>query len=251
MMEMLMLRLEAPLMAFGGPIVDNFGVIRPFPAASMITGLLGNALGWDHADSDRLDRLQGRLHCAARLDRAGEIMEDYQTVDLGQSFLSMEMWSARNAVEERGKGSATSGTLQRFRPYRADSLCTVALFLEPREESPTLDDLAQALKRPARPLFLGRKPCLPSTPILAGRLEAETLHQALTRFVHQEIDLNQPDSFANDMRACWPIGQGPDDPERTRLHPLTDQRDWKNQIHCGQRLVREGMIPRHSGACHV
>ncbi len=252
-MEMLVLRLEAPLMAFGGPMVDQIGVIRSFPAASMITGLLGNALGWDHADTDLLDRLQTRLQFAARLDRAGEEVQDYQTVDLGQDFFDMTKygWTTRGVVEERGKGSATSGTHIRFRPYRADALCTVALFLQPAAEEPTLADLATALVEPARPLFLGRKPCLPSTPILAGRTEAASLHQALTQFVHQHVESAVPIAPVQEMRACWPPGQGPEDTERTRLEPLTDQRDWRNQIHCGQRLVREGMITVHAGGDHV
>ena len=45
-MEHLILRLEAPLMAFGGETIDNLGVVRRFPSASMLTGLLANALGW-------------------------------------------------------------------------------------------------------------------------------------------------------------------------------------------------------------
>ncbi|MEO5339803.1 MAG: type I-E CRISPR-associated protein Cas5/CasD [Magnetococcus sp. MYC-9] len=252
-MKSLVLRLEAPLMAFGGPMVDNFGVIRPFPAASMLTGLLGNALGWDHAEADRLDRLQSRLRFAARLDREGEALLDYQTVDLGQDFLKMEKygWTTRGVPEERGKGKATSDTHIRFRPYQADALCTVALFLDPVEEWPTLDDVAAALEEPARPLFVGRKPCLPSLPILAGRAEAESLYQVLTLFVHREVGAAAPSLPVQPLRACWPPGQGPEDGERTRLEACTDQRDWRNQIHCGQRLVREGMITVHPGGSHA
>jgi CRISPR-associated Cas5-like protein len=40
------MRLEAPLMAFGGETIDNYGVIRDFPALSMVTGLFANALGY-------------------------------------------------------------------------------------------------------------------------------------------------------------------------------------------------------------
>jgi CRISPR-associated Cas5-like protein len=47
MARYLLLRLSSPLIAFGGETIDNFGVIRDFPALSMITGLIANALGWD------------------------------------------------------------------------------------------------------------------------------------------------------------------------------------------------------------
>jgi CRISPR-associated protein (Cas_Cas5) len=53
----------------GGLVVDHFGVVRLFPAASMLTGLCANALGWHHEDTDRLTRLQQRVRFAARLDR--------------------------------------------------------------------------------------------------------------------------------------------------------------------------------------
>ncbi len=244
-MEMIILRLEAPLLAFGGPIVDQHGAIRPFPSASMLTGLLGNALGWNHADIDKLEQLQGRLRFAARLDREGEEVKDYQTVDLGQPFMDMAKygWTTRGLVEERGKGDATSSTHIRFRPYRADALCTVALTLEPADLSPTLADLERALREPARPLFIGRKNCLPSMPIFAGRMEAPTLYDALATFVHKEV-IPSGLVVTEPMRACWPPGQGPEKSDKNRLEPLTDQRDWANQIHCGQRMVLVGMVPR-------
>ena len=70
-MDVLILRFDAPLMSFGAPIVDNQGEIQPYPALSMMTGLLGNALGFDHSEFDRLERLQERLRYASRQDRRG------------------------------------------------------------------------------------------------------------------------------------------------------------------------------------
>ena len=65
----LILNLEAPLMSFGGETIDNLGVIRPFPAASMLTGLLANARGWRRIERKRHQDLQDRLVFAARIDR--------------------------------------------------------------------------------------------------------------------------------------------------------------------------------------
>ncbi|MBF0323103.1 MAG: hypothetical protein HQL62_09240 [Magnetococcales bacterium] len=98
------------------------------------------------------------------------------------------------------------------------------------------------MAEPARPLFIGRKSCLPSTPILAGQVKADTLHEALMHFIHKALpqDIKSPPS--GNMRACWPPGQGPEDPNNTTLDPWYDRRDWQNQIHCGQRMVRIGML---------
>ena len=58
-MRHLILNLESPLMAFGGETIDNLGVVRPFPAVSMLTGLFANALGWRRVDREAHQRLQG------------------------------------------------------------------------------------------------------------------------------------------------------------------------------------------------
>ena len=62
----LLLGLEGPLVAFGGEVVDARGVIADFPAASMLTGLIANALGWRRGERHRLQRLQERLVETAR-----------------------------------------------------------------------------------------------------------------------------------------------------------------------------------------
>ena len=57
----LVLRFDAPLMAFGSVAVDQVGPVRDFPAASMLTGLIGNALGWRWSESTALQSIQGRI----------------------------------------------------------------------------------------------------------------------------------------------------------------------------------------------
>jgi CRISPR system Cascade subunit CasD len=110
-MDILLLRLEAPLMSFGAPIVDRHGVIQPYPALSMMTGLLGNALGVDHSEPERLQQLQRRLRYAVRQDRRGQQLRDYQTVDLSKPYLDdARAWTTRHALEQRKGGSASSGT---------------------------------------------------------------------------------------------------------------------------------------------
>ncbi len=246
MTDVLLLRLEAPLMAFGGPAVDQRGVIRDFPGAAMLTGLIGNALGYGHGDFRRLGRLQERLRFAAALACAGTLLEDYQTVDLSQEFLVDTGWTTRGVREERGKGEATSGTHIRHRHYRADSVCLVALSLRPGDEEPTLDRVEAALDEPARPLFLGRKPCLPSARLVAGRLRAARLVDALAQVVT---------AGTGPLPAQWPADDAPfeatDDGgadargrSAVRRRLVVDERDWANQIHVGERVVHEGDLYR-------
>jgi CRISPR system Cascade subunit CasD len=231
-MKALMLRLEAPLMAFGGSVVDANGIVRPFPAKSLVTGLLANALGYDQSESERHERLQQRLLIATRLDRPGETIVDFQTVDLGQAMFDQTGWTARGQREDRRGGPASSGTHIRYRHFRADGCATLALALDPANEDPTLDAVAAAVAEPARPLFIGRKSCIPSGPLLLGIVEAQTVLDALKRWPTL-------DRKAAELPAQWPI-EVRESGERTL--PLTDERDWRNQIHTGQRLVNEGTI---------
>jgi len=171
-MKVLILRFDAPLISFGAPMIDQNGVVQAFPGLSMLVGLIGNALGWDHRDAEKLDALQDRIRYAARVDRLGEALVDYQTVDLGQPWMDPKKagWTTWGHIAERD-GAHSTGTHIRYRHYRADSLVTVAVALVD-ETDPTTDEIATALRYPARTVFLGRKCCLPAAPILREIVDA-------------------------------------------------------------------------------
>ena len=171
-MQHLIMRLEAPLMSFGGETIDNLGVIRRFPSASMLTGLLANALGWRRIEAQRHQDLQDRLVFAARIDRepaGGLRMTDFQSAAINNTE---QGWTTRGKPE--GRAGGTYQNHLRWRDYFADMRLTVALRLKPAEQAPTLDDLANALQEPARPLFIGRKPCLPSAPLFSCFRDGDT-----------------------------------------------------------------------------
>jgi CRISPR system Cascade subunit CasD len=234
-MDLLLLRLDAPLMSFGGPVVDNHGVIQDLPCLSTLVGLLANALGWEHGDAERLQRLQARLRFGVRRDRQGSRLADFQTVDLGQPFLAAG-WTTRGAPEGRDGGDAKVGTHIRYRDYLADAVYTVALALEPADETPSLTDLEAALAEPERPLFIGRKCCLPAAPLLLGRIEAESVRAALGR----AEPLAKARRDEGPVAAWWPEEEAGG--AASRVVAVTDERDWRNQIHVGRRLVRHGLV---------
>ena len=61
-MDALVLRLDAPLMSFGGVIVDHHNVTERFPGLSLFAGLFANALGWTHGEGDKIGSLVGAFH---------------------------------------------------------------------------------------------------------------------------------------------------------------------------------------------
>ena len=241
-MRHLMLNLESPLMAFGGEAIDNRGVIRWFPAASMLTGLLANALGWRRIESEKHQRLQERLVFAARIDREPELrtrLTDFQTAQLGGDDRG---WTTRGRPEGRDGGPATYNAPHlRYRDYFADMRVTVSLRLEPEDEAPTLDNLAAALQEPARPLFIGRKPCLPTTQLFSGFSEGDTALNALLN-APREWPLAQPEHAPERIRLLWPENEGSADVTPSRYYSLTDQRNWISGLHGGGRQVCEGSV---------
>ena len=240
MMRHLILNLEAPMMSFGGETIDNLGVIRPFPAASMLVGLFANALGWRRVERERHQRLQDRLVFAARIDRepaGGVRMTDFQTAQLGASD---QGWTTRGRPEGRAGGPNTYNAPHlRYRDYYADMRVTVALRLRADDgAAPTLDELAAGLDEPMRPLFIGRKSCLPSCALYGGFADGDT---ALAALVGTPLHSAAPASES--IRAMWPEGEGVSDIAAVRTGLLTDQRNWVSGLHGGGRMVCAADIP--------
>lgn len=220
----LVLRLAAPLMSFGAVAIDQVGPTARWPGASLLTGLLANALEWDWDDREAHQALQDRLRFGAMELRAGDALTDSQNAQLGKNDRG---WTTRGAPEGR-TGASYDAPHRRRRDYLADADYAVVLTLTPPGPSPMLDDLAAALDRPARPLFLGRKHCIPARPIRAGEVQGVTVHEALAA-----VERDGP------VLAVWPEGEGP--PGR-RMLEVSDRRVWLSGLHGGSRLLTEGML---------
>ncbi len=247
-MLILLLRFDAPLMSFGDVRVDARGPIRDHPGLGQITGMFANALGYDHTEANRLTRLQDRLRLASRCDRPGERRQDYQTVDLGLPGMS-EGWTTHGTTEGRKGGEASDGTHIRFRQYHNGRVQTLAVTLSPFDESPTIDDLAAALDAPARPLFLGRKPCLPAGRLNMGIIEAPSLLAALAMAPRWQHRHGRVEEAAFD--AWWPEDPAAPAPTDSRVVAVVDERDWRGQVVSGRRLVRVGRVQTATEVTHA
>ena len=231
----LVLRLEAPLLAFGGVAVDQVGVTRDFPAASMLTGLLANALGYRRTEWQEHQMLQDSLIFAARRERenVSGLLTDTQNAQLAKNDKGWTTWG-----KPEGRDGASYGAPhRRRRDYHADACVVVTLRVAPTDTTPDLETLAAALDRPVRPLFIGRKPCLPSLPLRhKDAITAPDAYAALQGFPPEQ-------SAPECLRAIWPLGEGPASGETvTRILDLPDLRNWRTGLHGGVRKVVEGNI---------
>lgn len=234
------LRFEAPMMSFGAPIVSEEGLIQPFPALSMMTGLLANALGYDHSEPEKHERLQQAISYAVREDVPGEKIEDNQNVWVGKEDdprrpdhdghlyakgkKGSHAWTTRKSKGEYLDRRGTGGNIQRNREYWADAQYTVALHVD----SLPAEVIEDALVRPERPLFIGRKPCLPADRLFQGTADAPSPKEAL------QIPSTIPTDEDGKRIVPTRIWHESDDGK-----PVTDARDWTNQVHIGERRIQE------------
>lgn len=161
-MPTLLLRLAAPLQSWGNNSKFETRTTDRMPTKSGVVGMLAAALGL-RRDED-LSELSA-LNFGVRADRAGEIIIDFHTVR-----------SEKNSYVT-------------YRHYLTD-----AVFLAGVEGSKEiLEGLENALKNPRFPLFLGRRSCPPTLPIVVG-IREKTLESSLRE------EPPQCDKFDSTMR---------------------------------------------------
>lgn len=93
----LKLDLAGPMLAFGGVAIDHVGPTRDFPAASMLTGLFANALGWHWRDGAAHQSLQDRLVFGAAVIAEGRALTDSQNVRLEKTDRGWTTWGIPRA----------------------------------------------------------------------------------------------------------------------------------------------------------
>ena len=237
----LVVRLDAPLMSFGGVAIDKHGVSDAWPAASLLTGLIGNALGLRRTQSDALQDLQDRLVFACRADREGQQAMDYQTAELNARD---EGWTTGGQPEGRAGGAKSyKGKHIRYRHFWADRVVTLAFRIDGSPSAGEPDRIAQALKTPARPLFIGRKPFLPAAPLFVGWSEGESALEAVSR-VPLTVGAIERTRAPEDCGAFAPAHDFP--------HPFIDRRhrevwingarNWATDTHGSAQRWLEGRI---------
>ncbi|WP_121117123.1 type I-E CRISPR-associated protein Cas5/CasD [Croceibacterium ferulae] len=226
----IVLLLDAPLMSFGSEAVDAHAFVRDFPARSALTGLLANALGWERSDARALDGLQDRLIFGAARLEDGLRMKDFQTAKLS---VNDRGWTTHGSPEGRTGSPATYQSPHiRHRYVDAQARVVVVLRLAEAASEPDLDQISSALDRPARPLFIGRKPFIPSTRLLQGNIFAADVANALG---HAIAMFGKAHAYAQ-----WPVAEG-GKCDATTVE-LTDERNWRAGVHAGIRRVNEGLL---------
>ena len=141
-MATLLLRLAAPLQAWGADSKFETRKTNREPTKSGVIGLLAAALGLRRDESEGLARLTG-LRFGVRVEREGQLLVDYHTV----------------------KTQDEKNSYVTYRHYLQDAVFLAGL---ESEDAALLQQLQDALQHPAFPLYLGRRSCPPALPLCLG-----------------------------------------------------------------------------------
>lgn len=171
----LLLCLDGLMHGWGAVARDGRRPAGEVPGRSSIVGLLANACGWRYEDAARTNALQQTLRLAVGVDvEASEHRwVDYQTAKLS----SADRGWTRRGVEGRESDFA-DGTHILRKEYREGAPFYAAIGLSP-EAPVTVAALADAVRYPARTLFLGRRTCLPLRPCYVGVVHSVSPYVAL------------------------------------------------------------------------
>ncbi|MFG2378943.1 type I-E CRISPR-associated protein Cas5/CasD [Streptomyces sp. NPDC048504] len=152
-MSGLVLHLSGPLQAWGSEADFEVRTTHRWPTRSGLTGLLACCLGRSR-DADHTDLAE--LSYTIRVDRPGQREMDFHTIGGGYPR-HLTPPTADGKFRKLGEG-----TILTQRWYLTDAAFTIAV----TGPELTLTRCAAALARPRFAPYLGRRSCVPDTPVL-------------------------------------------------------------------------------------
>lgn len=180
-MATMLLRLSAPMQAWGDESKYDIRQIREEPSKSGVIGLLAAALGL-RRDCGEILSLSEALRLGVRVDAPGRVIRDFHTA-------LPPKYTTKGEVRHKPDGSVMmeNAPYVTTRYYLCDACFLVGL---ESEDTALLNHLAEALQSPCFPLYLGRRSCPPTLPLCLG-IRQKPLAEALEQEPWQASDWYQ------------------------------------------------------------
>ncbi|MDD6098510.1 MAG: type I-E CRISPR-associated protein Cas5/CasD [Oscillospiraceae bacterium] len=143
-MATLLLRLAAPLQAWGSSSKFNIRNTEREPTKSGVIGMIAAAMGIQRNGDQKLLEPLSRLRFGVRVDKEGILLKDFHMVH-----------------EYKNGKTVDSHLTERY--YLSDAVFLAGFESDSREY---LGKIADALNSPVYPLYLGRRSCPPTLPVV-------------------------------------------------------------------------------------
>lgn len=156
-MSTLLLRLAAPLQSWGSNSKFDNRYTDPAPTKSGVIGMLACALGIDREEP--LGWLES-VKYGVRIDQPGELLVDFHMVHEQTESKNASVWVTR-------------------RHYLTDAVFVVGI----EADEDKLEQLANALRTPMHPIYLGRRSCPPAGEVVLG-ISPGSLKECLTQEIY-------------------------------------------------------------------
>ena len=208
--------------------MDSLNPTQDYPSKSLLVGLIGSALGVRREEGEALQDIQDRLMYACAILQEGSILEDVQNAQIGASDAHWQ--TSGKPISRRGNADTYKAPERRYRHYIEDGHVMVAMRMQGKG-GVTTDHVEQAFNFPKHPLFIGRKSCIPSVPLVDAKPyeKTPTAYAALRKRLRPGL------------RAQWDADDGPTDgPSVYQITSVRDIKNWLTDTHQGERRVVEG-----------
>lgn len=203
--DYLAFRLWGPTASWGSIAVGEQRHTWTRPSRSSVLGLVAAALGYERRNQDAHAALERGLGLAVRVDRPGRPLRDYHTTQ-SPSQEAKRRWHSRY---DEIRNAKSLNTILSQRSYLTEPSVVIMLWRRSESETPQLDDIAAALKRPKFTLYLGRKASPLGTPIRPAPLVAmPALADAIAAFDKMEIEALR-DARSRYEALMWLAGRKP------------------------------------------
>ncbi len=232
-MELLVIRLMAPMSSWGEPAVGEYRPSGNWPGESALLGLVGAALGVERADAPTQRALQDGIRFAVGVLSPGDLLRDYHTAQVpGRSALKGRPHRTRR--DELAVGKSDLNTVLSTRDYRQNGDWLVAMAMTSTSRW-SITSVADALKKPHFVLYLGRKSCPLAAPLAPRAVAAANAKEAFTHYL-----ADMPDA-PRLQRIVW--GEGVEagiaaDLSVPRKDRLISRKGWQ----FGDRLEHSGLL---------
>lgn len=167
--QTLFLRLSGPMQSWGTGSRLQIRRTDRYPSKSGVLGMILCAMGVPRPKAPGVVGPLVSLAMGVRIDRPGALDWDYHTAGAG-----IGIRQAKGGIKYTATTKEPETLLSR-REYLLDASFLVAL----QGDATVIQQARDALESPVWPVFLGRKCCIPTEPVVAGAGEYASLKEAL------------------------------------------------------------------------